>query len=340
MELFHRAILKLPPELAHHVGLSFLRLFQWIVFHGLTSRAQKTAKTFDAPVAFDVRGEKRTLANRVGIAAGFDKNAQCFAALSLFGIGFLEVGTVTPLPQRGNDKPRIWRVPPFGIVNRLGFNSAGVEAIKRNIERYRSQVPGLFIFANLGKGKETPLSQAVEDYLLGAATLIQRVDGFVINVSSPNTKGLTSLQDIGFFSKLEEGLQNLFSTHGSLPVFIKLSSDLIEKDLREICEYILQSSLFSGLVLSNTSQELRASLTSYPEGGLSGGPLFEKTQTAVSTAFSIFQGKKKIIGVGGVFSVEDANDLLARGADLVEVYTGFIYQGPLWLWNLTQKTSK
>lgn len=312
VKFFHRLLLLCPAELAHNIGIAALKVYQ-MVWCRFVPRVEK------APVMAigKVRSPFKPVA-RVGLAAGFDKNAEVFAGLSTFGFGFIEIGTVTPLPQSGNPKPRLWRMPDEALVNHLGFNSVGVDAVKRNILRLRkySACP---LLGNIGKNRNTPLEEALEDYKSLFETLQDCVDGFVINLSSPNTPGLKSLQNEDFLTQLAQHIPEL-------PTLVKFSPDLANTDIQRLSQFVKDEPRFTGVVLTNTSRTL-AEKAGMDIGGLSGKPLFERSLECVQLARQSV-GKKTVIGVGGISSVVEAKKMFDAGADLIEVYTAFIYQGP------------
>lgn len=318
VRLFHRWCLKLPPEVAHRVAFTALRLWQFFHFkclrRGLPPR--KTLHVGTAPL------NRVPFRGRVGLAAGLDKNAEAFAALGLVGFGFIEVGTVTPLPQPGNPRPRLWRLPDQALLNCLGFNNGGAERFRRNLLRYRAHASGLPVLANVGKGAKTPLDMAVTDYGVLFEMLRDCVDGFVVNVSSPNTPGLRDLQSTEFLERLMPLLPE------DKPVLVKLAPDLENESLRDFCRQVSESSRLSGIVLVNTSRALAVSRASAEKGGLSGRPLLPRALECVGIAREALSGEKTIVGVGGVASLADARAMRAAGADLVEIYTSFVYQGP------------
>lgn len=302
----------LPPEIAHAIAITLLRLQQFLVYR--LGRRKLTRKAI-------VHVADRGFSSRVGLAAGFDKNAEAFASLARMGFGFLEVGTVTPLPQAGNDKPRLFRESPSSLVNRMGFNNCGLERFRRHVESYRRYMEGVPIFCNVGKGRDTPLERALDDYRAGIERLTGIADGFVVNVSSPNTKNLVSLQSIEFI----EGLARFLPEKA--PTWIKLSPDLNNEEMKALFSAVMKLPRIAGVVLANTSRG-RAE-AKYPEGGgWSGPPLLSRSLECVGMAREFFGSKKTIIGVGGVSSVEDYRRMRMAGADLVEIYTAFIYQGP------------
>jgi dihydroorotate dehydrogenase len=303
----------LPPEWAHTVAVFFLRWKQKLYQRLLGRRVMRLPRV-QTPCGLEC-------GNRLGLAAGFDKNAESFPALAALGFGFLEVGTVTPLPQSGNPKPRLFREPNGALVNRMGFNNCGLHEFKAHLVNLRPLVQGIPILANIGKGKETPLEKAIEDYQKGFQFLLGNVDGFVVNVSSPNTPSLVKLQSRSFI----EAIAAIAPTE--VPVWMKFSPDLDDEVVRELLGSIRDQKKIRGVVLANTSRTLAESR--YPEGGgLSGTPLFRRSLELVKMARAVLGNQKTIVGVGGVSSLSDFKQMRDAGADLVEIYTAFIYQGP------------
>lgn len=258
-----RCLHRFGPERAHSVVVFLLKIYQtvlrWIP-------GKWYVKSFPIPHIQIARLTPLLFSNRLGLAAGFDKNAEVFPALSRMGFGFIEVGTVTPLPQPGNPQPRIWRASDRQLVNSLGFNNVGLAHFAKHIRRLRkfSQCP---VLANIGKGRDTALQSALQDYQSGFSALENLVDGFVVNVSSPNTPQLFKLQT----SEFVQGLTRIAPQ--GIPVFIKLSPDLSNADLTELCRMIAGEARLSGIVLTNTSRSL-AEKAGYERGGLSGPGLF------------------------------------------------------------------
>lgn len=300
-------LLRFPPETAHRLAIGSLKAYG-------VGGCRGTSPTIQVSTVPSLR-----FVNRVGIAAGFDKNAEVIPGLARLGFGFLEVGTVTPLPQPGNPKPRIFRISPSALINRLGFNNCGLEEFRRNLTTGRARV-SIPVLANIGRGKDTPNESALEDYALGFRHLGEVADGFVVNVSSPNTKGLRDLQTEAFLSKLAAILPR------EKPTFLKLAPDLSDTELKELCLQVAKER-FSGVVLTNTSRAL-AQGAGHDAGGFSGPPLFERSLACVTIAADVLKGKKAVIGVGGIDSLERAAQMRKAGADLIEIYTAFIYQGP------------
>jgi dihydroorotate dehydrogenase len=279
-----------------------------------------------------------TFYNPIGLAAGFDKNAKYLSELSSLGFGFIEIGTVTPLPQNGNDKPRLFRLPKDEcIINRMGFNNDGLDVIK---ERLSNRPKDLIIGGNIGKNKITPNENAKDDYLKCFVGLYGLVDYFVVNVSSPNTPNLRALQEKEPLKDLLQTLQKDNERRPKQkPILLKIAPDLTESQLDDIIE-IVQETKIAGVIATNTTIS-REGLQSSEElvkemGGLSGKPV-TKRSTEVIRYLSQKSGKAfPIIGVGGIHSPEDAEEKLNAGADLVQVYTGFIYEGPALIKQINQ----
>lgn len=315
--LFHRVLMTLAPETAHRVVMASLRVMQWGRFRVLRGKLP------GAPAIVVPGLSALRFRNRVGLAAGFDKNAEAFAALFSLGFGFVEIGTVTPEPQPGNPLPRIWRRPEMrALVNHMGFPGCGLDRFLAHVRRYRPYVRGAPLFANVGKNKATPNEAAVDDYAKGFRALENDVDGFVVNLSSPNTPGLFSLQTGEFLESIARVAPR------TVPILVKLSPDLDSTELRALCEMVARDARFQGVVLTNTSRKLADSLTGLPAGGLSGAPLAERALECVGIARAALPAPKVVIGVGGIVDLVSARRFRAAGADLVELYTGFIYGGP------------
>jgi len=270
--------------------------------------------------------------NPVGIAAGFDKQAELYNELANFGFGFIEIGTVTPKGQPGNPKPRLFRLPQDkALINRMGFNNGGVNNAVKNLNKRKTTV---IIGGNIGKNTLTPNSEAIEDYVLCFRQLFDFVDYFVVNVSCPNITDLHELQDQDSLMKILGKIQELNHTKAHpKPILLKVSPDLNNKQLDEVIEIVKRTKI-NGVVATNTTisrQNLKTDddrIKKIANGGLSGKPITDRS-TEVIRYLSEKSGKAfPIIGVGGIFTVEDALEKLHAGADLVQVYTGFIYEGP------------
>ena len=274
-----------------------------------------------------------TFPNPVGLAAGLDKNAEHLDALDALGFGFIEVGTVTPLPQPGNDKPRMFRLPHHeAIINRLGFNNGGVDALLRNVQK--SSYHGV-LGINIGKNKDTPNEKAVNDYLACLHKVYEYASYVTVNISSPNTAGLRDLQQEAtlykFISVLRAAQERLGSQQGKRkPMLLKIAPDLAEAELDAIAEVLLRTGI-DGVICSNTTIE-HASVADDPHGGeaggLSGKPLFERSTGVLAGMHKRLQGQIPLVGVGGILEGSDAVEKLDAGASLVQVYSGLIYRGP------------
>jgi len=271
--------------------------------------------------------------NPVGLAAGFDKNGEYIEALSDLGFGFIEVGTVTPLPQPGNDLPRMFRLPEDeALINRMGFNNKGVDTLAERLRVLKAKDKNIVIGGNIGKNKNTPNEDAVSDYVKCFDRLFDVVDYFVVNVSSPNTPGLRALQEKEPLMLLLKTLQDRNQKNGiSRPILLKIAPDLTNEQLDDIVEIVKETGI-AGVIATNTTID-RSGLYTPAElanetGGLSGKPLTQRS-TEVIRYLSEKSGKAfPIIGVGGIHSPQDAKDKLEAGASLVQLYTGFIYEGP------------
>ena len=316
------------PESAHYLTFGFLRFVCRIP--GAKALLQFTFGINDP------RLEKRlfglTFPNPVGLAAGFDKDARCIDELACLGFGFIEIGTVTPQAQVGNEKPRLFRLPlDQALINRMGFNNDGVKAAAEKLKRKKSRV---LIGGNIGKNKLTPNDRAIDDYSYCLEILHPWVDYFVVNVSSPNTAGLRELQDREPLRKLLTELKSLNDKKEKpKPLLLKISPDLTREQLDDVLE-ILKATQMDGVIVSNTTisrDQLRTEaqvIEDCGSGGLSGKPLDRRSNEMILYIRSAMGQAFPIIGVGGIMSTQDALDKIASGADLIQVYTGFIYDGP------------
>ncbi len=275
--------------------------------------------------------------NRLGLAAGLDKNGRCIDGLGAMGFGFIEVGTVTPKAQPGNPKPRIFRLPAKrALINRLGFNNEGLEAFLNHVKRAHSfRASGGVVGLNIGKNAATPIERATDDYLAGLDAVYPHADYVTVNISSPNTQNLRTLQSDaaldGLLSALHERHLSLQAAHDrQVPLFLKIAPDLNEAQIDMIAKALLRHGM-SGVIASNTtvSREAVQGLPHADEaGGLSGWPVFEKSNDVIRSLRSALGPNFPIIGVGGVLSAQDAVEKIRCGADLVQIYTGLIYRGP------------
>ncbi|WP_305402306.1 quinone-dependent dihydroorotate dehydrogenase [Photobacterium leiognathi] len=274
-----------------------------------------------------------TFKNPVGLAAGLDKNGECIDAFGAMGFGFVEVGTVTPRPQPGNDKPRLFRlIPAEGIINRFGFNNLGVDNLVENVKK--AKYDGI-IGINIGKNKDTPIEKGAEDYLICMDKVYQYAGYIAVNISSPNTPGLRSLQygealdDL--LSQLKEKQAELAEKHGKyVPLALKIAPDLDDHEILQVCDSLIRNKI-DGVIGTNTT--LDRSLVQGMEhcdevGGLSGRPLQNKSTEVIRKMAEALKGEIPIIGVGGIDSAISAREKMMAGASLVQVYSGFIYHGP------------
>jgi dihydroorotate dehydrogenase len=276
------------------------------------------------------------LPNPVGLAAGLDKDGKHIDALAALGFGFLEIGTVTPLPQPGNPKPRLFRLPQSqGIINRMGFNNDGVKACVQRVRESKFYQNGGIIGLNIGKNAATPIEEATNDYLIGLREVYGVASYVTINISSPNTKNLRQLQEGNELEKLLQALseerERLSQAHGKrLPMFLKIAPDLVGEQIKEISD-LIQRYQFDAIIATNTTLS-RYGVEKEPNGGetggLSGAPV-KKLSTQTLEAFAKeLQGKVPLIGVGGILSGLDAKDKIVAGASVVQLYSGLIYKGP------------
>ncbi|RCH54061.1 dihydroorotate dehydrogenase (quinone) [Mucilaginibacter hurinus] len=287
----------------------------------------------DARLEREVFGLK--FINPVGLAAGFDKNGEVISEMANLGFGFIEVGTVTPLPQPGNPKPRMFRLPADeALINRMGFNNLGVDVLAARLAAYRIKRPagqeGVIIGGNIGKNKDTSNENAVNDYIKCFDRLFDVVDYFVVNVSSPNTPGLRALQEKEPLMNILNTLQQRNGRDGvSRPILLKIAPDLTNEQLDDIVE-IVAATKIAGIIATNTtiSRDGLNSAHKTETGGLSGRPLTKRSTEVISYLHKRSNGTFPIIGVGGIHSPDDAIEKLNAGASLIQLYTGFIYEGP------------
>ncbi|WP_163922993.1 quinone-dependent dihydroorotate dehydrogenase [Photobacterium sp. Alg240-V54] len=274
-----------------------------------------------------------TFKNPVGLAAGLDKNGECIDAFGAMGFGFVEVGTVTPRPQSGNDKPRLFRlIPAEGIINRFGFNNLGVDNLVENVKK--STYDGV-IGINIGKNKDTPIEKGAEDYLICMEKVYQYAGYIAVNISSPNTPGLRSLQygealdDL--LAQLKQKQAELAEKHGKyVPLALKIAPDLDDQEIVQVCESLIRNKI-DGVIGTNTTLDrtMVEGMDHCDEmGGLSGRPLQNKSTDVIRKMAIALNGALPIIGVGGIDSAMAAREKIHAGAQLVQVYTGFIYHGP------------
>ena len=316
------------PEAAHELTLESIARFQ----NGPLQCLWSQTRVDDAVTVAGLR-----FPNRIGLAAGLDKNGRCIDGLGAMGFGFIEVGTVTPLGQPGNPKPRMFRLPDArALINRLGFNNEGLESFLANVQRARSfRRAGGILGLNIGKNAATPIERAVDDYLIGLAGVYPHADYVTVNISSPNTKNLRALQSDEALDALLSAVQkrkaDLQREHGrNVPVFVKIAPDLDEDQVKVIAATLKKNGI-DGVIATNTTIA-RDAVKHLPHGeeagGLSGAPVFEASNRVIRLLRAELGSAYPIIGVGGVMSGADAVAKRDAGADLVQIYTGFIYGGP------------
>lgn len=318
-----------PSETAHHIAMGALNLLVQLPFGAALIRSLYAVRSDALPK--EVVGLR--FPNPLGIAAGFDKNATYVRALAALGFGHIEIGSVTPRPQTGNPKPRLFRLKKsHALINRMGFNNDGCLAVAHRLEKYRDR--NFILGANIGKNKDTPNDRAVDDYVLCFDTLHPFVDYFTINVSSPNTPGLRELQER---EPLKRILEALIARNEELPsrkpLLLKIAPDLTETQVQDITGLIRELQL-DGLIVSNTTisredlQEDGEAVNAIGAGGLSGAPLRERAQALLIQVRGLLPEQCAVIGVGGLDSAESAQARISAGASLIQIYTGFIYEGP------------
>jgi len=318
----------LPPEKAHHFSITILNVF--LSFPFCKSILAKLFFVKDDSLRFAKKG--LNFPNRIGLAAGFDKNGHFYKSFQYFGFGFFELGTVTPLAQTGNPKPRLFRLPKdVALINRMGFNNDGVDAL---VEKLKIRPVNLIIGGNIGKNKNTTEEKAIEDYLICFRKLYNYVDYFAVNVSSPNTPGLRNLQDKEPLTKLLNALKKEGSTFSvNRPILLKIAPDLSKEAIIDIVGVVKETGI-DGVIATNTTISRENLNTSSSEieaigaGGLSGKPLTEKSTEVIRQLRNLLGNSYLIMGVGGIHNAKDAIEKLAAGADVVQLYTGFIYEGP------------
>jgi dihydroorotate dehydrogenase len=274
--------------------------------------------------------------NRVGMAAGLDKNARCIDGLGAMGFGFVEVGTVTPLAQPGNDKPRMFRLPEAkALINRLGFNNQGLDAFVSNVKKSSFRSQGRLLGLNIGKNAATPIERATDDYLIGLSGVYEHADYVTVNISSPNTKNLRSLQTDEaldqLLSALNERKMALADKHQKrVPVFLKIAPDLDDEQIAVIAASLIKHQM-DGVIATNTTlsrDAVKGMQHGYEAGGLSGAPVLAGSNRVIRLLRQHLGAQFPIIGVGGILSAYDAVSKIEAGADVVQIYTGLIYKGP------------
>ena len=323
--LIRKVLFLLPPERAHYFTMYLLKMVYAVpVINRIFTVKNSNPITFAG----------LTFPNKIGLAAGFDKNGAFIHVLAKMGFGHIEVGTVTPKAQLGNPKPRLFRLPKDkALINRMGFNNNGLIALKK---RLANKPKNVIIGGNIGKNKVTDNNKALEDYMVCLEELFHLVDYFTLNVSSPNTPGLRELQEKEPLTKLLTSLiakrNEMLKNNGIKPIFLKIAPDMTEEQLKEIAE-IVQQTKTDGIIISNTTID-RSKLKSNPTkvenigaGGLSGAPVKQKSDWALAAIAKYLPKDYPIIGVGGIMNTKDAMDKLNKGAKLIQIYTGFVYGG-------------
>jgi len=328
------------PEVIHHFTFSFLKF--WCRIPGVRAILSSIYKYKHPKLERTLFGVH--FPNPVGLAAGMDKDARMIDEFSALGFGFIEIGTITPKAQPGNDKPRLFRLPAdSALINRMGFNNKGAEHAAEQLKKRR---PGVVVGGNIGKNKLTPNEDAVRDYETSFEVLYPYVDYFVVNVSSPNTPGLRDLQEKEPLKKLLTGMKQLSNTKEQpKPVLLKIAPDLTMTQLDDIVD-ILRESGTDGVIATNTTISREGLKTPADvvsrigAGGLSGKPVRERSTEVIAYLRAKMGLGYPIIGVGGIMTEEDALEKLKAGADLVQIYTGFIYEGPGFVKRILKKIKK
>lgn len=316
------------PETAHNLLFSMLSFLRHIP--GARAVMRAIYKKDSPKLAREVFG--LNFPNPVGLAGGLDKNGEYYNDMADYGFGFVEIGSLTPKPQDGNPKPRCFRVPQDkAIINRFGINNKGV---KNAVEHLKKERPEVIVAANISKNTTSINEDAAKDYETSFALLYDFVDMFVVNVSCPNVVGLTALQDISFLSDIVDRLLDLRRYYDTYrPILLKVSPDLAREQMDDIIDYCLRSGI-DGIVAGNTTRSRdgltipQSKIDEIGNGGMSGAPVHKKNLELVRYIHTKSQGRLPIIGVGGIMSGKDAQAMIDAGASLVEIYSGFIYEGP------------
>ena len=345
--LIRKILFLFPTESVHYFSMNCLKLLKEI---GMTRRWISNKYTLKHP-ALETRFLGLTFPNPVGLGAGFDKNAKYLGELEMLGFGFVEIGTVTPKPQAGNDKPRLFRLPgDRALINRMGFNNDGVKVVAAKLKDWKlrnSKRPArMIIGGNIGKNKQTPNDEAWKDYEICFQQLVGLVDYFVVNVSSPNTPGLRELQEKDSLRKILSHLQTINAQQTTpTPILLKIAPDLAASQLDDVISLALEIEL-DGIVASNTTINRAGLITAKEQldaigtGGLSGAPVKDRATEVVKYISDGTRQQLGIIASGGVFTGDEAKEKFAAGASLVQVWTGFIYVGPGITKNICRKLLK
>jgi dihydroorotate dehydrogenase len=335
--IFKLFFAKLDPEFAHHIGMFGIRFAGAI---GLTKLARLQSSGRGAVQAFGLHFDAP-----FGVAAGFDKNAVAIKALGDLGFSHVEIGTVTAIAQTGNEKPRLFRlIQDRALINRMGFNNQGAEVVAKRLAKLRkkssSRLP--IIGVNIGKSRVVEVENAVEDYRQSARLLAPLADYIAVNVSSPNTPGLRSLQSVEALRPILQAVQN---EAGGKPVLVKIAPDLADEDVLTVADLALEMGL-AGVIATNTTISRAGLTTSAPAvdaigaGGLSGAPLKARSVEVLKLLVGRLDGKAAVISVGGIETAAEAQQRLDLGATLVQGYSGFIYEGPLWARRINRQLAR
>lgn len=333
--LLRRVLFRFEPERAHAVSMTLLEI-AW--------RLKLSRLLFGKRMVAPVKVLGLEFPNAVGLAAGLDKNGEHIDALAACGFGFVEVGTVTPRPQPGNPRPRLFRLEKDqAIINRMGFNNKGVEYL---VDRVRSSRRDCIIGINIGKNRDTSLQDAVDDYLTAFEQVYPHADYVTVNISSPNTPGLRDLQHGEELQRLLKSLKQrqreLSEEYGSYrPLLVKIAPDLDDHEIRQLVATLLDSEI-DGVIATNTSNQrpdLESTRLAAEQGGLSGRPIQQQSDHVLSVLVDELQGRIPVIAVGGIMTAADAARKLQAGAALVQIYTGFIYAGPKLIADICRKNA-
>ena len=326
-------LFRLPAESAHELAIDSLSL----ALRSNLARRYVERKLRSAPFG-ELRRFGLTFSNPLGLAAGFDKNGTAAQALAALGFGFIEVGTVTRKPQPGNPRPRLFRLTEDrALINRAGFNNCGAAELAQNVSQRR---PGCVLGVNIGKSRDVPIDEAIPDYLATFEAVHPVADYIAVNVSSPNTPNLRELQRPDLLNEILNALQTRnrematqLSLSGPRPLLLKIAPDLTENEIQSIVE-VSMSNRIAGIIATNTTvsrsglRSTKVKIEACGEGGLSGTPLRHQSNQIIALLYRLTRGEMPIIGVGGVFTAADAWEKICAGASLVQLYTGFIYEGP------------
>lgn len=319
-KLARPVLFKVPAETAHELGIETLKIAL-----GSKLAQNLAARRFGCEAFGELERFGLIFKNPLGVAAGFDKNGIVVNQLAALGFGFVEVGTITFKPQPGNEKPRMFRLPEDkALINRLGFNNEGTLRI---VERLKKINPNCVLGVNIGKNKDVPNDEAIENYLQSFGPAHEAADYIAVNVSSPNTPNLRELQKAENLEELLNELQKRNRELSAKPLLVKIAPDLSETEIEAIIDISVKSGL-SGIIATNTTIKREDLKTRIDEtGGLSGKPVQKLSTTVIEKIYKYSKGKLPIVGVGGIFTAEDAFEKIAAGASLLQAYTGFVYQG-------------